>query len=185
MIIHFVKEPQNKLGGFHNRRDNEIQSIVSALDQVISHRIGRKNCELGQNLVKHIQKYTRQLGNIFVDLRVPANEVKILDELNGLDADAVKQRDGLPGLMSKKAIIMQHTFAQIFTMHSMLVILPNPSIVVFNALRWLLMKSNLRSFLAVCSASQCAFSFAMLLCSTKLKIVMELVSKFMESRPVL
>jgi hypothetical protein len=37
----------------------------------------------------------------------------------------------------------------------------------------------------ICSASRCALSFAMSLCLTKLKIVMELVSKFMELRPVL
>jgi hypothetical protein len=116
---------------------------------------------------------------------VPADEVEILDELDGLDADAVKQRDRIAWPDVKKAVITQHTFAQIFTMHSMLVILPNPLIIVFNALRWLSMKSKLRSFLAICSASRCALSFTMSLCSTKLKIVMELISKFTESRPVL
>ncbi len=35
------------------------------------------------------------MGNIFADLRVPTDEVEILDELDGLDADAVKQRDGI------------------------------------------------------------------------------------------
>ncbi len=54
MIIHFVEEPQNKLDDFHDQCDDEVGSIVSMLNQVIIHQVGRKNCKLGQNLVKHI-----------------------------------------------------------------------------------------------------------------------------------
>ncbi len=54
--------------------------------------------------MKHIKKYIRQLGNIFADLRVPADKVKILDELNGLDADAVKQKDGIAWPNVKKGL---------------------------------------------------------------------------------
>ncbi len=87
--------------------------------------------------------------------------------------------------MLKKAVIMQQTFCANFYDAFHACDLAQPLDCVFNALRWLSMKSNLRSFLAICSASQCALSFVMLLCSKKLKIVMELVSKFMELRPVL
>jgi hypothetical protein len=116
---------------------------------------------------------------------MPADEVEILDELDGLDADAVKQRDRIAWPDAKKGRNYAAHICAFFYDASMLVILPNPSIIVFNALQWLSMKSNLRSVLAICSASRCASSFAMSLCLTKLKIMMELVSKFMESRPVL
>ena len=88
-----INKPQDNFANFYHQRDDEVRSIVSTLDQVIIYCICRKNCKLGQNLLKHILKKLWQLGDIPADLRVPADEVEVLDELDGLDANAIKQRD--------------------------------------------------------------------------------------------
>jgi hypothetical protein len=110
----------------------------------------------------------------------------MLDKADCFDADLAEKGDWVARVdVEECGDDAQDTFAQIFVMQSMLVILPRPSIVVFSALRWASIKSNSCSFFATCLASRDASTLAELLCPTKLRMVIELVSKFRELRFVL
>jgi hypothetical protein len=56
VILDVAEEPSHKLDNLQNKGDGELRSIITMLDQVVVHQIGRKTCELRQNFVQQILK---------------------------------------------------------------------------------------------------------------------------------
>jgi hypothetical protein len=93
VVLNVVEEASHKFDNFHNNVDGEFSTIVTMLHQIVDHQICRKTCELGHNIVQHIQKYIWQLGNLAANIVVSPDEIRLLDNLNCPDANAVKQRN--------------------------------------------------------------------------------------------